>query len=43
MRFDVVFSFDIPAHEGLAIIQEEIQCEFPDYEILIAPDVDVSD
>lgn len=43
IRFDVVFSFDIPAQEGLAIIQEEIRREYPGYEIVIAPDVDISD
>ena len=43
MRFDVVLSFDIGAREAVEILCEEVKREFPDYEITIAPDVDVSD
>ena len=43
MTFDVVMSFDIKPKEGLQIIYEEIKAAYPDYDIQIAPDVDVSD
>ena len=43
MRFDVVFSFDINAREGLAIICDEVQKAFPEYNVVIAPDVDITD
>lgn len=43
MSFDVVLSFDIEPKDGVATIQSELQKMFPDYEIEIAPDVDVSD
>lgn len=43
MRFDAVMSFDINPKEGLQILREEVQRAFPDYEIFILPDVDVSD
>ena len=43
MSFDVVLSFDIEPKVGVATIQSELQKMFPDYEIEIAPDVDVSD
>ena len=43
MTFDVVFSFDIDPKEGLRILYEELQKDYPDYQIRIAPDVDVSD
>ncbi len=42
MRFDVVFSFDIAPKEGLAILYEEMRKTYPDYDIQILPDVDVS-
>ena len=42
MRFDVVFSFDIAPKEGLAILYEEMREAYPDYDIQILPDVDVS-
>ena len=42
MRFDVVMNFDIDPKEGLKILHEEIQAEYPDYTVLIAPDVDIS-
>ena len=43
MRFDVVMSFDIRPQEGVAILRREIGEAYPDYAVLIIPDVDVSD
>lgn len=43
MRFDVVISFDIPHKEGISILQQEMQTAYPDYRILIVPDVDISE
>ena len=43
MRFDVVLSFDIDRHEALQILQTEIRTLYPDYEITVVPDVDVTD
>ena len=43
MRFDVVMSFDIDPKEGLQILYCELEQAYPDYTILIVPDVDVSD
>ena len=43
MRFDVVMSFDITPKEGLKILYEEISRAYPDYDLFILPDVDVSD
>ena len=43
IRFDVVLSFDITPGEALATLHEEIKAEYPEYQISIVPDVDVSD
>ena len=43
MRFDVVMSFDIRPQEGIEILRREIGQAYPDYAVLIIPDVDVSD
>ena len=43
MRFDVVMSFDIRPKEGVEILRREIGQAYPDYDVLIIPDVDVSD
>ena len=43
MRFDVVMSFDIRPKEGVEILRKEIGQAYPDYSVLIIPDVDVSD
>ena len=43
MRFDVVMSFDISPRDGLKILYEEINRAYPDYDIFILPDIDVSD
>ena len=43
MQFDVVLSFVIAPGEALATLHEEIKAEYPEYQISIVPDVDVSD
>lgn len=43
MRFDVVMSFDVVPKEGLEALHEEIGQSYPDYDVLIVPDIDVSD
>ena len=43
MRLDVVFSFDADVKEALAILYDELQEAYPEYDISITPDVDVSD
>ena len=42
-RFDVVMSFDADRKEALESLHAEIRALYPDYEILIVPDVDVAD
>ncbi len=43
MRLDAVFSFDVDAKAGLDAIQTELQAAWPDYTILIAPDLYLAD
>ena len=43
MRFDVVMTFDSDHEEGLKILREEIYDKYPDYDVVIAPDIDISD
>ena len=43
LRFDVVLSFDVERKEALTILYGEISAIYPDYEILIVPDVDMAD
>ncbi len=43
LRFDAVMSFDIDPEEGLEILYREIREKYPDYQITIAPDVDLAD
>ena len=43
MTFDVVISFDIKAGEGIKMIHDELQKVYPDYQIEIAADVDITD
>ncbi len=43
IRFDVVMSFDIPPKEGISIITSEVQEMYPDYEVTVSPDVDLTD
>ena len=42
MTFDVVMSFDIKPKDGLQIIYDEIKAAYPEYDIHISPDVDIS-
>ena len=42
LRFDVVMNFDINPAEGLKLLYEEIGQAYPEYNIQIAPDVDIS-
>jgi len=43
MRFDVVVSFDIDHKEALEIMTGEVKELYPDYDVQIIPDVDVTD
>ena len=43
MRFDVVLSFDIAQEKGLEILCNRVKEAYPDYEIMIVPDVDLTD
>ena len=43
MRFDVVTSFDVDAVESVSILTEELKELYPDYNIYIIHDIDVSD
>lgn len=43
IRFDVVMDFDIKHRDGLSILHEELDPMFPEYKILITPDIDVTD
>ncbi len=43
LRFDVVMSFEIDPKDGLDTLYKEVREAYPDYDIYIAPDVDVSD
>ena len=43
MRFDVVVSFDVDRSEALSALYQEIQALYPDYTLLIVPDVDAVD
>ena len=43
VRFDVVFSFDISAEEGLKLLYDEMAKECPDYTFHITPDLDLTD
>lgn len=40
MRFDVIISFDIDSAEALQILTDEVQKLYPDYSLLIVPDID---
>ena len=42
MTFDAVMSFEIRPEEALEILYREVGEAYPDYKIVIAPDVDVS-
>ena len=43
LRFDVVLSFDVDRKEAVQILCDEIGALYPDYDLLIVPDVDVAD
>ena len=43
IRFDVVVSFDIDRKDAMRILHEEIGALYPDYDVMIIPDVDVAD
>lgn len=43
LRFDVVLSFDVDRKEALGTLYAETSALFPDYELLIVPDVDMTD
>ncbi len=43
VRFDVVLSFDIERKAALETLYKDVYGLYPDYEILIIPDVDVAD
>ena len=43
LRFDVVVSFETDKKEAIGTLCQEINALYPDYEIMIVPDVDVSD
>ena len=40
IRFDVVLSFDIDRAEAIGILTQEIHSMYPDYALLIVPDID---
>ena len=43
MRFDVVLSFDVDREEAAETLHSEVSSMYPDYEITVTPDVDVTD
>lgn len=43
IRFDVVMSFDIKHRDGLEILHGELDSMFPEYTLIIAPDIDITD
>ena len=43
LRFDVVISFDIERKEAIQTLYSEVGAMYPDYELSIIPDVDVTD
>ena len=43
LRFDVVLSFDIDRSEALTTITNEVRALYPDYTLVIVPDVDMTD
>ncbi|MBR6109592.1 MAG: cation transporter [Clostridia bacterium] len=43
LRFDTVLSFDIDKKEALTTLYNEVARLYPDYDILIVPDVDAAD
>ena len=43
LRFDVVLSFEVGRKEALETLYGEIKTLYPDYDLLIVPDVDIAD
>lgn len=43
IRFDMVLSFDVDPKEAMAAVCGEVAQAYPDYELMITPDVDLSD
>jgi hypothetical protein len=43
IRFDVVLSFDIDRKEALETLHGEVAPMYPEYEVFITPDVDMTD
>lgn len=43
IRFDVVVSFDADRKEALGTLCSEVTALYPEYEVLIVPDVDIAD
>lgn len=43
LRFDVVVSFDVDRKEALETLYGEIKAYYPEYDVLIVPDVDIAD
>ncbi|MBQ7715480.1 MAG: cation transporter [Clostridia bacterium] len=43
VRFDVVVSFDVDRKEALETLYGEITTLYPEYDVLIVPDVDITD
>ena len=43
MRFDVVLSFDIARDQALETLLKEVQTAYPNYNVQITPDVDLTD
>lgn len=43
LRFDVVLSFDITPERALSVLLSEIQSAYPQYNVQITPDVDITD
>lgn len=43
IRFDIVLSFDVHPKDAVAELTSELKKDYPDYEFIIAPDVDFTD
>ena len=43
IRFDVVMSFDVSHSEGIKTICEEVKGIYPEYDLVIVPDIDITD
>ena len=43
IRFDVVMSFDVSHSEGIRTICEEVKEIYPEYDLVIVPDIDITD